>query len=112
MLAAQYLGNATLGFTAANSLVTIVGKNAALQSGEAMKKALQKAIPVFQAEKDKGDADAGYAIDKVNGFLQNWPAEGGYTELDATRGNVSLPDTLDPPPDIHILVLKYIRRIK
>ncbi len=93
MLAAQYLGNASLGFTASNSLVTIVGKNAALQSGEAMKKALQKAIPVFQAEKDKGDADAGYAIDKVNGFLQNWPAEGGYTELDATRGNVSLPET-------------------
>ncbi len=81
MLAASRINDPKLGFYAASIFTDIINKNASLRRGEAMKNIVKSTIPVFQAQKDKGNADAGYSIDRVNGFLADWNDNGGFTTL-------------------------------
>lgn len=71
-LAADYLENPNTDFDAASALLEILSKNPSLRQGEERKSALVSSISAFRKKKEQGDADAGYAIDKANGFLQKW----------------------------------------
>ena len=78
MLSAKYLDNAATNFAAATTVKDIVAKTADLQKGAEVKTILEKAKKVFKAEKDKGNADAGYAADEVDGILAKLDAQGGF----------------------------------
>ena len=78
MLAAKYLNNQATSVAAASAVREIVSKVADLQKGAEVKTIIEKAKTVFQAEKDKGDADAGYAVDDLAGILAKIDAAGGY----------------------------------
>ena len=68
-LAAKYLDNKETAVEAAQTVKTLVAKNKPLQFGEDTKLMLEKAQDIFRAEKAKGDADAGYAVDEITGLL-------------------------------------------
>lgn len=92
MLAAQNIKDPTVAFEAASALSDIVNKNASLRQGDMMKNAVKSTVPVFQAKKDKGDADAGYSIDRVNGFFLTWKEDDGFVTLqDSDKKGLSLP---------------------
>ncbi|MBP3536874.1 MAG: DUF1080 domain-containing protein [Muribaculaceae bacterium] len=78
MIAADYLSDPSAAYEAATALATIADKNASLQRGATMRSALEKAVEVFKAKQAKGDADAGYAVDRVNLMFANWNAENGF----------------------------------
>lgn len=78
MLAAGYISDPTSGFAAANTFSGIIKANEALQQGQATRAAIENALKVFQAEKAKGNADAGYSVDMINGILPSWKSEGGF----------------------------------
>lgn len=78
-----YLDAAPNAVAAANAVKSIMGKNAALQNGAAAKAALEKAKTIFQSEKAKGDADAGYAVDELNGMLAKASAD-GFVDVTST----------------------------
>ncbi len=85
MLAAKYLDNQSTSFAAASTIREIVSKVASLQKGADVKAIIEKAKGIFQAAKDKGDADAGYAVDDLSGMLAKFDAAGGYkTVLDSS----------------------------
>ena len=87
MLAAKYLDNKTTSFAAATTVKDIVAKTADLQKGAEIKAALEKAQSVFKAEKDKGNADAGYAVDEIAGILAKYDAASGYKTAVAKADN-------------------------
>lgn len=78
MLATNYLDQPNTAFAAATTVKDIISKNAELQKGATIKKALQKAQDVFRAQ--KSNADAGYAVDEISGILPKF-AEKGYEPL-------------------------------
>ena len=78
MLASKYLDNPGTSFAAATTVKNIVAKKAELQQGPEIKNILTKAQSVFQTEKNKGNADAGYAVDEISGILANFNTNGGY----------------------------------
>jgi hypothetical protein len=83
MLASKYLDNKATAYEAALTIKDIVAKNEDLQSGELVKGILKKAQDVCRAQ--KGDADAGYAVDEINGLLQKFSAD-GYETIISTPG--------------------------
>ena len=85
MLAAEYLSDPEVAYPAANALALIVDKNTDLQKGDAVRKALGEAVKVFKAQQAKGDADAGYAVDRVNLMLNKWNNEGGFKAASTTK---------------------------
>lgn len=86
-VAAKYLDKQANSRAAAETVRAIISSNAALNGGNDVKNVLQKAIEVFSRDKAAGDADAGYAIDDVNGMLAKTAATGfAYT---LATGNVS-----------------------
>lgn len=85
MLAASEIDDPKLGFCAASVFTDILNKNAGLRRGETMKEIAESTIPVFQAQKDKGNADAGYSIDRVNGFLADWDNKGEFITLQGEK---------------------------
>ena len=68
-LAAKYLDNADTDFAAAGAVRQIIAKNTSLQHGDAVKDMLMKAREIFMRHKAAGDADAGYAVDDIDGIL-------------------------------------------
>lgn len=96
MLAASWINDPTTGFYAASTFTDILNGNAYLRRGDSMKKISESTIPVFQAQKDKGNADAGYSIDRVTGFLADWDSKGGFKTLQGEKpaecnNSISLP---------------------
>lgn len=75
MLASKYLDNKNTAYNAALTIKDIISKNVDLQGGELVKGILKKAQDVCRAQ--TGDADAGYAVDEINGLLSKLAA-GGY----------------------------------
>lgn len=75
-VAANYLGSSTCYRAAAEAVRGIISSNGALNGGADIKNALQKAVEAFSKDKANGDADAGYAIDDVNGLLSKTTATG------------------------------------
>ena len=75
-MAANYLGSSTCYRAAAEAVRGIISSNGALNGGADIKNALQKAVEAFSKDKANGDADAGYAIDDVNGLLSKTTATG------------------------------------
>lgn len=85
MLAAEYLTDSDVAYAAANTVSTIAEKNASLQKGSAVRDALNKAVAVFKQKQAGGDADAGYAVDRVNLMTAKWNNEGGFKAVSATQ---------------------------
>ena len=78
MLAADYISDPVAGFAAASTFASIIKANESLQQGASMRGAVDKALGSFKAEKAKGNADAGYSIDMIDGILANWNDNGGF----------------------------------
>lgn len=76
--AREYLNDDNTKVAAATAIKSIVSKNASLQGGTFNRTALKEAQEVFRTEKD--DADAGYAVDEINGLLEKME-ENGYEEV-------------------------------
>ena len=70
---------------AAEAIRTIVSKNTINLGGASVKGALDKASAAFKAI---GTADAGYAVDDINGLLSRLP-ENGFTDILATNPTLS-----------------------
>ncbi len=78
MRAAYYFDDEPSAYEAAKSFAEIIKTNEALRQGETVREGAKKALKVFGAEKAKGDADAGYVADMLNGLLENWTETGGF----------------------------------
>lgn len=65
----NYLDVPACARAAAEAVRAIISQNGALNGGKDVRAALQKAKDVFAKDKANGDADAGYAMDDVNGML-------------------------------------------
>ncbi|MCH5216025.1 MAG: DUF1080 domain-containing protein [Muribaculaceae bacterium] len=74
MIADKNTANAGVANAAAEAIRAIVNKNIDNYGGAPVVKALEDAANVFRA--DKGNADAGYAVDDINGMLAKVPATG------------------------------------
>ena len=74
-LASKYMANEGTAEAAATTVKTIIAKNESLQGCEGIKDMLVKAQGIFAAKKDKGDADAGYAVDEIKGLLEKVEAQ-------------------------------------
>ena len=79
-----YLDRSDNAVAAAEAVRTIASKTGAVTGGEAMRKALEKAIKVFEGV---GDADAGYAIDDIKSILQRLN-DSTYEAIDASAWSV------------------------
>lgn len=73
----KYMDNDATSKAAAEAVRTIVSKSTEKLGGNQVRKALEKAIVCF---KKAGDADAGYAVDDINGILQRLP-EAAYVPV-------------------------------
>lgn len=77
VLVEKYMDNKATAEAAAEAVRTIVSKSTERLGGAPVRKALEKAIACF---KQVGHADAGYAIDDINGMLQRLP-EAAYVPV-------------------------------
>ncbi len=77
-VAAGNLDNAACARAAAEVVRSVISRNGNLNGGGGVRSALQNSIAVFSKDKAAGDADAGYAIDDVNGMLAK-TGENGFT---------------------------------
>lgn len=80
MIANKNIANADLADAAATAIRTIMNKNTDNYGGTQVTDALNNAANVFLAEKEKGNADAGYAVDDIKGMLAK-VGKDGYTKL-------------------------------
>ena len=77
-LAAKYMENKKAKEKAANTVKAILSKQPELQSGNDAKKMIEKARDIFKAQTD---ADAGYAVDELNGMLAKSDQKEGFVEV-------------------------------
>lgn len=78
VLVSRYFDDPAASFQAASAFEDIIAANPELRKGELMKGSFNKAIGIFEREKAKGNADAGYSIDRMNGFAPGWIVDGGF----------------------------------
>ena len=89
MLASQYLDSKETAFRAANAVKTILSKSTEpLREGAANKLILEKALEVFKAQTN--NADAGYAVDEIEGQLLPQFKEIGYIQAKAVKKDGAL----------------------
>lgn len=78
MVANKNIGKKEVSDACATAIRSIMNKNIDNYGGVPVKEALQNAADVFRA--DKGNADAGYAVDDIKGMLAKIGVD-GYTKL-------------------------------
>jgi len=83
VLASKYLNNDATAMKAATAVKTIVAKNQALQGGTMVEDLLKKALNVFKAQTN--NADAGYAVDEINGQILPKFTEEGFVAVNAAK---------------------------
>lgn len=87
-VAANYLDSSENASAAAIAIKTIIAKNKDNQKGEIVKTLLNKAKSIFVAQKEKGDADAGYSVDEITDLMPKIINK-GYEEI-FTGGDVTV----------------------
>ena len=79
VLASKYLDKEATALKAATTVKTIAAKTKSLQGGIMVKSILNKALDVFKAQTN--NADAGYAVDEINGQILPKFVNEGYAEV-------------------------------
>lgn len=90
ILATRYLDNDSTAFDAAEAINKIVSQNESLRQGQTAKNSLEKVRQVYLSYKER-DADAGYAADKISGFLADFPDNGGFYVIADGTGQMVTP---------------------
>jgi len=83
VLASKYLDSDATAMKAATTVKTITAKNQALQGGAMVEGLLKKALKVFKSQTN--NADAGYAVDEINGQILPKFTEEGFVAVNATK---------------------------
>lgn len=89
VLVSEYFNDPAASFQAATAFEEIIAANPELREGSLMKGNFDKAINIFGREKGKGNADAGYSIDRMNGFLADWNTDGGFKAAGKNGANTA-----------------------
>lgn len=80
-----FFDDADCKYAAATSFKDILSRVASLDRGTAVKEALEKARDICRERKEKAnDADAGYAIDAIDGLIKSCIPDGGFDLADAS----------------------------
>lgn len=80
MFVGKYLSKNETSSAAANAVKNLIAKNSNALRIISAKQQLEQAKTVFQAQKEKGSADAGYAVDEISGLMPKFKSD-GYRQI-------------------------------
>ena len=80
VLVSKYMDNDATAMKAATTVKTIASKTPSIQGGLLVKDVLTKALEVFKAQTN--NADAGYAVDEINGQILPKFSPNGYVKIE------------------------------